>query len=356
MTPAKRKTIQDQLLSWYAHHHRDLPWRRTRNPYHIWISEVMLQQTRVDTVVPFYERFVSTFPTFEALAGASLRSVLKVWENLGYYSRARNLHKAAHVIVHEMNGEFPSSMKDLRNLPGIGPYIAAAISSIAFGQVVPAVDGNVKRVLARVFFIQDPSDDKDVKQQIQDIANVLVPKHDSGAFNQAVMELGAMICRPRNPRCRECPINKSCEAFDHGAQDSLPVLLKRHPIPHKEMTAGIMFNQKRQLLVVQRPNHGLLGGLWKFPGGERMEGDKDLAHTLRRSIREETGIHVRVGKTLHSVKHTYTHFRITLFAFQCSRRSGVPIPLDCQDVLWVKVGDLGQLPMSKADRKIWELL
>jgi A/G-specific adenine glycosylase len=356
MTPEKRKTIQNQLLRWYARYHRDLPWRKTQDPYCIWISEVMLQQTQVDTVIPFYKHFISTFPTLEILAAAPMQEVLKAWENLGYYSRARNLHKAAKRIVQEMHGEFPSSMENLRGLPGVGPYMAGAILSIAFGRDVPAVDGNVKRVLSRVFLVQHPLYNRHVKKQLQTLAEELVPKRDAGTFNQAIMELGAVICRPRNPQCQRCPIHQCCPAYGHGMQDRIPIKRKRQPIPHKEVTAGIILNRKSQLLMVQRPDNGLLGGLWKFPGGERLEGDKDLKHTLRRTIQEEVGINVQVGKPLHSVKHAYTHFRITLSAFRCTRKSGDPQALGCQDFQWVKAEDLGQLPLSKADRKILELL
>lgn len=356
MTPRKRKMIQDRLLEWYTLHLRDLPWRKTQNPYFIWVSEVMLQQTQVHTVIPYYKRFISQFPTLEALAEAPLQQVLKVWENLGYYSRARHLHRAAKTVVHEMYGVFPSSMEELQQLPGVGPYIASAILSIAFGERVPAVDGNVKRVVSRLYLIQDPLDENRVKDRIHTLALHLVPEDAPAEFNQGIMDLGASICRVRKPQCTNCPLKSLCLAYRNGLQHVLPIIRKRDPIPHKEITAGLIVNKEAQLLIVQRPNHGLLGGLWKFPGGERSHWDESLIHALRRTIREEVGLNVRVGKPLPLIRHAYSHFRITLFAFRCTRHSGEPRTLGCQRWKWSKPHAFLHYPFSKVDRKIIEMI
>ena len=316
----------------------------------------MLQQTQVETVIPYYERFILKFPTVDKLAKAPLQQVLKVWENLGYYSRARNLHRAARVVMKEMHGVFPSSHDGLLRLPGIGPYIAGAILSIAFNKKVPAVDGNVKRVFSRLFLIREALDDAAVKRKIQDLAEEMVPEKDSALFNQGIMDLGASICRPKNPQCSICPIKRQCLAYENNLQDKLPIILKRRPIPHKEITAGIIFNKKKQLLIVQRPNHGLLAGLWKFPGGVRSEKDRDLTQALRRTIREEVGLNVRIGRSFQPIKHAYTHFKITLFAFRCARRSGDPRTLGCQNRKWIRRNELQRFPFSKVDRKIIEML
>ena len=344
------KTITKDIMSWYDRHQRDLPWRRTRDPYRILVSEIMLQQTQVDTVIPYYDRFLKRFPTVEALAGASLQQVLKVWENMGYYSRARHLHEAAKVIVAEMEGAIPATLEQLLGLPGIGSYTAAAVLSFAFGQSIAVVDANIRRVLCRLFAVQEPMDKKQTQERISAIATELVPRKGSSRFNQGLMDLGATVCTTRNPCCGICPVQKHCAAFQKGLQEALPVTRKRAPIPHKEMTAGIIADNGC-LLIVQRPDRGLLGGLWKFPGGERQPGE-NLEHALRRVIEAEVGLVVDTEETIASVKHAYTHFRITLHAFGCVWRSGEPQALGCDRFAWVEAGKLSEFPFSKADRKI----
>lgn len=268
MESQKSNGIAGQLLAWYDNHHRDLPWRQTDDPYHIWVAEVMLQQTRVDTAVPYYRRFLERFPTVHALAKASLDEVLKVWEGMGYYTRARNLHAAAKLVVEELDGEIPKAWGDLIHLPGIGPYTAGAILSIAFGQQVPAVDGNARRVLSRLFAIEAPIDQSHTQRQLRAQAEKLVPAEEPGRFNQALMDLGATICMPQKPACLLCPVNDFCEAYRQGMQDALSVRTKREPTPHYDVTAGVIWDGDGRLLIAQRPPDGLLGGLWEFPGGK----------------------------------------------------------------------------------------
>ena len=349
------REISDRILSWYARHKRDLPWRNTRNPYFVWVSEIMLQQTQVDTVIPYYNRFLKQFPTIEALAKASLQEVLKAWENMGYYARARHLHAAAQEVVKRMGGKVPDTWDELIGLQGIGTYTASAILSFAFNKRFPTVDGNAQRVLCRLYAIQEPVDQTTTQREIHDLAAKIITSNDPASFNHGIMELGATICKPRNPLCDSCPVGDLCLALQKGLQEVLPIMRKRKPLPHKEMTAAVIRDNRRRLLIVQRPNKGLLGGLWKFPGGMRGS-DETLQQGLRRHVREELGIGIKVREALASVDHAYTHFRITLHAFQCTRRNGKPRAIGCDKVQWVKIDRLDDFPFSRADRKVIEAL
>jgi A/G-specific adenine glycosylase len=351
----KAPSISDLVLRWYGKHQRDLPWRRTKDPYRIWISEVMLQQTQVDTVLPYYRRFLSAFPSVKSLAEASLQDVLKIWENLGYYSRARHLHLAAKQITACWGGQIPDTEKALLSLAGIGRYTAAAILSFAFGQQVATVDGNVRRVICRLFAIQDPLDQADTLRRIDRIAEELVPKAHSSPFNQGLMDLGATVCSPRKPSCNACPLHSFCLAKKQGLQDTLPMRKKRSPLAHKDVTAGIVADRQGRLLVVQRPHSGLLGGLWKFPGGERKPKEA-LQSALRRSVKEEVGVRIQVKKPIASVKHAYTHFRVTFHAFQCELNGGKPRALGCHRWQWTTLSGLSKIPFSRGERKIIALL
>ena len=349
------RAISDGILSWYASHKRDLPWRNTKDPYFVWVSEVMLQQTQVDTVIPYYNRFLKQFPSIEALAKASLQEVLKAWENMGYYARARHLHAAAQEVVKRMGGKVPNTWDELIGLPGIGTYTASAILSFAFDKRLATVDGNAQRVLCRLYAIQAPIDQSTTQTKIHNLAAKIIPSNDPASFNHGIMELGATICKPRNPLCHTCPVGDLCLAFQKGLQEVLPIMRKRKPLPHKEMTAAVIRDNRGRLLIVQRPNKGLLGGLWKFPGGERGP-DETLQQGLRRCVREELGIGVNVRKALTSVDHAYTHFRITLHAFRCAGRNGKPTAIGCDNYEWVKPDRLDDFPFSRADRKVIEAL
>lgn len=343
-----------RLLAWYRQNQRSLPWRKTNDPYRIWISEIMLQQTQVDTVIPYYHRFLKAFPTVSSLARAPLQKVLKVWENLGYYSRARNMHAAARMIVEKFGGQIPDNWEEIKSLPGVGLYTAGAILSIAYGQTIPAVDGNVRRILCRLFAIRKPVDDTREQKQLQKLATSLIPVKHPGDFNQALMDLGATICKAKNPDCLRCPIANLCQARRHDLQNVLPVTGKARAIPHRQAAAAVIRNAKGMLLVVQRPTSGLLASLWKLPGGF-IKTDEDMENSLRRSVKEELSISIRPGKHMASVNHTYTHFRITLQAFECSLLKGDPKPLGCQNWQWASLTDLKKLPMSKIDRMIMTL-
>jgi A/G-specific adenine glycosylase len=346
-----KSPLDHQLLVWYRRNQRCLPWRKTNDPYRIWISEIMLQQTQVDTVIPYYHRFLKTFPTVSSLARAPLQKVLKVWENLGYYSRARNIHAAARMIVEKFGGQVPDNLEVIQTLPGIGQYTAGAILSIAYGQALPAVDGNVRRILCRLFAIRKSMDNTREQKQLQKLAASLIPAKHPGDFNQALMDLGATICKAKNPDCARCPVACHCQAQLHDLQNVLPIIRKAPAIPHRQAAAAVIRNSKGMLLVVQRPTSGLLASLWKLPGGF-IKSEEDTEKSLRRNVKEELGIAIRPGKYLASVNHTYTHFRITLQAYECSLLKGDPKPLGCQNWRWASLTDLKKLPMSKVDRMI----
>ncbi|MEN6421349.1 MAG: A/G-specific adenine glycosylase [Smithella sp.] len=343
--------LSRRLLAWYRRNQRSLPWRKTSDPYRIWISEIMLQQTQVDTAIPYYHRFLKAFPTVFSLARAPLQDVLKSWENLGYYSRARNIYAAAKVIVEKFDGRIPDHLEAIKTLPGIGQYTAGAILSIAYGHALPAVDGNVRRILCRLFAIRNPLDDAQEQKRLQKLAASLIPVKHPGDFNQALMDLGATICKAKNPDCSRCPVAGHCQARLHNLQNVLPITVKTPAIPHRQAAAAVIRNSKGMLLVVQRPASGLLASLWKLPGGFIKSGE-DMENSLRHSVQEELGISVRTGKYLGSVNHTYTHFRLTLQTHECRLLKGNPNPLGCQNWRWASPTDLQNLPLSKIDRMI----
>ncbi len=332
-TEIDTSAIRRRLLRWYHQHARDLPWRQTSDPYAIWISEIMLQQTQVDTVIPYYLRFLKSFPTVSKLAHAHLDTVLKHWEGLGYYSRARNMHRAAQVIHKDLNGAFPDTHAGLLKLPGIGRYTAGAIASIAFGRPEPLVDGNVARVFCRLFAIDKDPKSTAVQQRLWDMAGELVQGKQPGNLNQALMELGALICRPKQPDCQGCPLQGQCLALAQGKQDHLPIAGPKKKIPLRTVALGIIWRNGK-ILIDQRHPQGHLGGLWEFPGGKR-QGREALTETLKREVREEIGIEITVRERMMVVNHAYSHFRVRLYVFECDYLSGKPQAKDCVQIKWV---------------------
>lgn len=344
-----RTAIVRDLLVWYDQMKRKLPWRETSDPYRIWVSEVMLQQTQVDTVIPYYHRFLTAFPDLETLARAPLQEVLKIWENLGYYSRARNLHVSAGIIVTRFGGRVPDEEKALKTLPGIGPYTAGAILSIAYGQATPAIDGNVRRILCRLFALQDPVDHPQTQKQLDQIASGLVPRNRPGDYNQALMDLGATICRAKMPGCAPCPLTVHCRSHAMGSQDLLPIMTKRAPVPLRQAAAAVIRDRMGRLLMVQRPASGLLASLWTFPGGFFQDsGDRGIM--LKKRVLEDLGLYVRIGPLLTSVHHAYTHFRIALHAYE-ARITKVQ-STTCPAWVWASPEDLAKMPLSKIDRML----
>ncbi len=359
MQPSELKTdrinrIREPLLQWYRVHHRRLPWRETADPYSIWVSEVMLQQTRVNTVLAYYECFLGRFPDIISLAEADSQEVLKVWEGLGYYARARNLHKAAQVVATEYRGKIPDDWNTFKSLPGVGEYIASAVQSIAFAGRHAVVDGNVKRVLARLLALNAPANAAPSYSIFKGLATRLLDPGSPGIFNQAVMELGALICRPVNPGCVGCPLRWECRAFQTGTVNEYPRKIQRKPPPTRKMTAGVIC-RNGELLITQRPSDGLLGGLWEFPGGEVLPGEEAPAACMRR-IRETTGLDVAVDAYLTQVRHAYTHFKVVMEVFYCRYLSG-EIRLDGpQEYRWILMNEIEDYPFPRVNHKFIPLI
>lgn len=337
------------LLQWYQQQGRDLPWRHTRDPYAIWVSEIMLQQTQVATVIPYYQRWLATFPAIADLAAADLETVLKLWQGLGYYARARHLHRAAQQIMANHGGQFPHTYEAVAALPGIGRSTAGAILSAAFNQPQPILDGNVKRVLARLYGLTIPP--KQAETQLWQWSAQLLCRQSPRDFNQALMDLGATICTPRQPLCHACPWQCHCLAHRHQLTHEIPRKMSRSPLPHKKIGVAVIWNAAGQILIDRRPPTGLLGGLWEFPGG-KIEPNETVQECIRREIREELGIEIRVGEHLIDIDHAYTHFRVTLHVYYCQHVSGTPQPLGCDAIRWVNPEELEQFPFPKANTAI----
>ncbi len=339
----------DSLLRWYDREAADLPWRRRRDPYAVWLAEIMLQQTQVNTVIPYYERFLHTFPGLPTLAAAGLDEVLKLWEGLGYYSRARNLHRTARLLVEEHDGRFPRTAAELQQLPGIGRYTAGAIASIAFDEAAPVLDGNVMRVFARLTDLDEDITRAATQRRLWALAQEWLPETRAGAWNQALMDLGRLICRPRQPDCPHCPLQAQCLAHARGSQAQRPRRRPRAPRPHYDVVAALVRNARGELLLQRRPPEGLLGGLWTFPGGRVSAADITLSDALQRLLRATLALEVRRGAALAPVQHGFTHFRITLHAWECSLVSG-PAAMQIPELAWVQPEALARYSFGGAER------
>jgi A/G-specific adenine glycosylase len=345
--------LRQTLLTWYAQNGRDLPWRRTHDPYAIWISEIMLQQTQVKTVLPYYDRWLQRFPTVQALAEAEQQTVLKAWEGLGYYARARNLHRAAQLIVADHRGKFPQAFDAVMALPGIGRTTAGGILSAAFNQPLPILDGNVKRILARLVALPQPPNK--ALPQLWSLSEALLPPDNPRDLNQAMMDLGATLCTRHRPTCSQCPWQGNCAAYNQNVHLEIPMTETRAPLPHKLIGVAVVWNEQGQILIDRRPQSGLLGGLWEFPGG-KIEPGETVEACIRRELQEELAIDVEVGDRLITIDHTYSHFRVTLNVFHCRHRAGDPQPIECDEVRWVEVAELDQFPFPKANSQIIEAI
>jgi A/G-specific adenine glycosylase len=346
--------ITKSLLDWYRRSNRDLPWRRTRDPWAIWVSEVMLQQTQVATVIPYYQRFLARFPDVAAAAAASLDDVLKHWEGLGYYARARNLHAAARRVVDEYGGEIPRDPDAFRKLPGVGEYIAAAVPSIAFGVPRAVVDGNVKRVIARLFALDESIDHRAGAKRIRELADELLDAGSPGDLNQAMMELGATVCRPATPACDACPVASWCAAFAAKKTTAYPVRSEKRVVPHQRIAVGVVERDGR-VLITRRKESGMLGGLWEFPGGKIAEGES-AEDACRREIREEVNLDVVVGERVARVKHAYTHLHVEIDVFACTVRGGNVVLDGPTDYRWITLEETGRFAFPKANHKFLNIL
>ena len=329
------ETLRADLLGHYDRGRRDLPWRGETDPYRIWVSEVMLQQTRVDTVIPYYRRWIGLFPNVGALADATRDEVLLAWQGLGYYRRAARLHQGARVVRERHEGRIPASWQALRALPGVGDYTAGAVASIAFGEAVPAVDGNVRRVLARLFDHARPT-----AGWLRGVAAALVPPERPGDWNQALMELGATVCTPRAPACPECPLTSRCAARRAGTQEERPAPPRRREVPTATFATAVVVDEERRALLVRRPEGGLLGGMWSFPEREVGEGGTDDARAAARdagATLTDGAAELRLGEVRHRFTHLDARYRPVVLAGAGSdgenrrwvpleRRSGLALP------------------------------
>jgi A/G-specific adenine glycosylase len=353
---APETQIAAALLDWFSRHKRDLPWRRTYDPYHVWISEVMLQQTQMERGVEYFKRWITRFPDVGSLAEAREDEVLKLWEGLGYYSRARNLHKAAREVVLRHEGALPPSPEALRALPGIGPYTAKAIASIAFGQDVCVVDANVERVISRLYDIALPVKSRQARDDIERLIAKLLPEGQARDFNQALMEFGSLVCSPRNPACSGCCLGDCCLARKNGVQEQRPVIVKAPSPIYISMATGILIHEGR-ILTQKRRADDVWGNLWEFPGGVVESGETPDQAVVREYL-EETGLVVNHPVPIATFKHSYTRYRVTLHAFNVTLHSS-PADLSlqaAQDHRWAAWSEIMKLAFPAGHRKLVQLL
>ena len=353
MKPAV-EPIRAALLTWYRANRRDLPWRRTRDPYAIWLSEAMLQQTRVETVIPYWERFLERFPDVATLAAADQDDVLGLWAGLGYYSRARNLHRAAQEVVARHGGTLPSDVASLRELPGVGRYTAGAVASIAFDLPEPVVDGNVIRVLSRLRGIRDDVGSPAILARIWDDAGELARGAAPGDLNQALMELGATVCLPRAPRCAGCPVARHCDARSAGDAEQLPVKAPRSKPRRVEGVVAWVVRRGR-VLAVRRPERGLLGGLWDLPGGDLAEREKPVVGVVR-ALADRVGLATEALRSVGAVEHMFTHRALRLHVFAGEVRAGRVHREGYDAHRWVGTAGFRELPHGAVTGKALRLL
>ena len=361
-------SFRQKLLAWYDENKRDLPWRRSKNPYHIWVSEIMLQQTRVDTVIPYYERFLESFPTVESLANAPEERLLKAWEGLGYYSRVRNMQTAAQQIMNEFNGEFPSTYEGISSLKGIGPYTAGAISSIAFNLAQPAVDGNVMRVLARLFEVNHDIGNPSNRKIFQAMMEILIDPERPGDFNQALMDLGSDIEAPVNPRPEDSPVKDFSAAYQNGTMNRYPIkAAKKKPVP-VNLNALVVQNAKGQFLLEKNESEKLLAGFWHFPLIEVDEFSKNeelnlfnqvaepsiqLGPSPQESFEQDYDLEVEWQDShFEEVKHIFSHrkWHVRILSGQV-----VDSKEYCdKEVVWLTPEEFNLYPLAKPQQKIWQ--
>ncbi|OGT27369.1 MAG: A/G-specific adenine glycosylase [Gammaproteobacteria bacterium RBG_16_66_13] len=338
------------LLTWYRKNRRTLPWRPGRDPYRVWVAEIMLQQTRAETVAPYYLRWIERFPTLASLAGASDSQVLRSWEGLGYYRRALALRDGARRVVADHGGALPREPSALLRLPGIGAYTAAAIGALAFGRDEIALDGNLRRVLSRLSNLEIDPRRPEGTRRLTAYARAILPSGRAADFNQALMDLGSLVCLPREPRCPKCPLAKWCAARRAGVASERPIRMRRKPVPRRVATAGVLRRGGR-VLIARRPPGKLLGGLWEFPGGKRRSRES-LQACLRRELKEELGVDVAVTRPLGQVRHAYSHFHVLVHVYGCRLLHGKPAPLEHRALRWAAPAQLRRYPMGKVARTI----
>ena len=342
--------FSNSLLQWYDSYRRDLPWRKTNDLYKIWISEVMLQQTRVNTVIPYYLRWVEKYDSIKTVAKADELKLLKLWEGLGYYSRCRNFHKSCKIIVNDYDGEFPSDYQKFLLLPGVGDYTASAVFSIGLKQAYAAIDGNVRRVMARVLGIKNIT--KRNKNRIHSTLIKWMDRERPGDINQALMDLATKICRVDHAKCSSCPIDEICMASKMSIPESYPARIKRKEIPHKEIVAGIIWHRQK-FLITKRKENALLGGLWEFPSAEIVSSETPIG-ALRRQIKEKWDMDIIIKKKVGYVKHAYSHLKITLTLYRCQSQESVKCMNN--EYRWITPTEIKNFPFPKSNHKLFKVL
>lgn len=342
--------FQHDLIYWFKQEQRDLPWRSDQDPYKVWVSEIMLQQTKVDTVIPYFHNFINKFPTPSELAEADEQDVLKAWEGLGYYSRARNLQSAVKEVVTNYNGKVPNNPKELGELKGVGPYTKGAILSIAYGLPEPAVDGNVMRVLSRVLKIEEDIAKPKTRKIFEEHIRELISKEDPSSFNQGLMELGALICTPKSPSCMLCPVQEHCQAFKEGIEETLPIKTKAKKQRTEPYLVLLLSDEIGRYLVQKRTDQGLLANLWEFP---MIPLEKANRETLSNAINEEYGLEIHVGKTIDQIKHVFSHLIWELKVVEASLLAG---NLNHERAKFLSKQDLELLPFPVSHQKILKYL
>ncbi len=345
------KQFTQKLLFWFYANARHMPWRDlviNPDPYHVWISEVMLQQTTVTAVIGYFHKWLKAFPSIKSLSNADEQAVLKQWQGLGYYNRARNLLLCSHVLVNEHKARLPTTYEELIKLPGFGSYTAAAVASIAFHRKIPLIDANVRRVMMRIIGIECQISTKHDKYILKQLDS-LIPETKPGDFNQAMMELGALICKPKEPVCNRCPIRQHCYAYLAGIQEVIPT--PRTKILKEIIAVVGIIRKKTKVLIQRRPNKGLLAGLWEFPGGKVDVSDKSLRDALKREIWEETGLTIDSTKKLGQVTHYYTQFKVRLNAYECFCRNMEKFK-ESEDSKFVMLEELKNYPMPSGSAKL----
>jgi A/G-specific adenine glycosylase len=352
MSVTRYRQIRVRLLNWFDLNQRELPWREHYKPYEVWISEIMLQQTQVKTMLPYYRRWMERFPHVQAVALAQEEDLLKHWEGMGYYSRARNIHKASKILLKDYGSEFPKDCDRLRGLPGIGRYTAGAILSIAFNADCPVVDGNIARILSRLFDVATPIRDRQTQKTLWDIAEGMLAKGKARSFNQALMDLGALVCTPRNPSCSQCPVNAHCRALQNGVVNLRPLVRRGKDSVPIHVVVGILIHEGR-IFIQKRPPSGLMPHLWEFPGGKVQQGETPEC-ALVREFREELELSIGTLQRVTLIRHNYTTFRVSLFAFSCQLEdaSQQPILRSAVDGRWVTPEELDLYAFPAANRKL----
>ncbi|WP_423419171.1 A/G-specific adenine glycosylase [Fictibacillus nanhaiensis] len=351
------KQFQDHLLTWYNENKRTLPWRENQDPYRVWVSEIMLQQTRVDTVIPYFERFTQLFPTLQDLAYADEEKVLKAWEGLGYYSRVRNLQTAVKEVCESYGGKVPNTPKEIAGLKGVGPYTAGAVLSIAYGIPEPAVDGNVMRVLSRILLIEEDISKPKTRVLFEKAVRELISHDDPSSFNQALMELGALICTPKSPACLLCPMRELCRGFESGRQAELPVKLGKTKVRKAKMTAGVLLNHDGKILIHKRPSEGLLANMWEFPNTEYVGEHKDAEiDALVGYVQEQTNFGAVVEEKAGYIEHVFSHLKWEIQIWQGKIESEDDLEQLPADWKWVSVDELENYPFPVSHQKIIRLI